>query len=57
MTGWGRQPTGSCAKYFIWPYELVVYAQPRIYPGEWDTQTPWRFWDTFIDNDPKQKDR
>ena len=24
----------------------MVYAQPSIYPGEWDTQTPLGFWDT-----------
>ena len=23
-----------------WPYEQMVYAQPRICPGEWDAQTP-----------------
>ena len=22
----------------------MVYAQPRIYPGEWGTQTPMQFW-------------
>ena len=24
----------------------MVYAQPRIYPGEWDAQTPQGFWDS-----------
>ena len=24
----------------------MVYAQPRICPGEWDAQTPLGFWDT-----------
>ena len=24
----------------------MVYAQPRICPGEWDTQSPLGFWDT-----------
>ena len=24
----------------------MVYAQPSICPGEWDTQTPLGFWDT-----------
>ena len=24
----------------------MVYAQPNICPGEWDTQTPLGFWDT-----------
>ena len=27
----------------IWPYEEIVYAQPSISPGEWDTQTPMEF--------------
>ena len=30
----------------VWPYEQNVYAQPRICPGEWDTQTPLGFWNT-----------
>ena len=29
----------------IWPYEQMVYAQPRICPGEWDAQTSQGFWD------------
>ena len=29
----------------IWPYEQIVYAQPRICPGEWDAQNPLEFWD------------
>ena len=24
----------------------MIYAQPRICPGEWDAQTPLGFWDT-----------
>ena len=28
----------------IWPFEQMVYAQQRICPGEWHTQTPLRFW-------------
>ena len=27
----------------IWSYEQVVYAQPRIRSGEWDTQTSLGF--------------
>ena len=27
-------------------YEQMVYAQPRICPGEWDPQTPMGFWHT-----------
>ena len=30
----------------IWPYEQMVYAQPRICPGKWDIQTPLGFWGT-----------
>ena len=30
----------------LWPCELMVYAQARIRPGEWDKQTPQGFWDT-----------
>ena len=33
-------------KIEIWPYEQVVYAQPRVCPGEWDAQTSPGFWDT-----------
>ena len=29
----------------IRPYEQMIYAQPRICPGEWDPQTPLGFWD------------
>ena len=28
-------------------YKQMVYAQPRIYPREWDTQTPLGLWDTI----------
>ena len=30
----------------VWPYKQMVYAQKRICPGEWDTQTPLGFWHT-----------
>ena len=30
----------------IWPVEQVVYARPRICPGEWDAQTSQGIWDT-----------
>ena len=30
----------------IWPDEQIVYAQPRICPGEWEAPTPLGFWDT-----------
>ena len=29
----------------IWLYENMLYSQPRICPGGWDTQTPLGFWD------------
>ena len=31
-------------KIEIWPYEQMVYAQPRICPGKWDAQTRLGFW-------------
>ena len=27
----------------IWPYEQMVYAQPRICPRNWDEQIQWDF--------------
>ena len=39
-------PLGIVQEIEIWPYEQVVYAQPRICSGEWDTQTSLGFWDT-----------
>ena len=39
-------PLGVVQEILIWPYEQVVYAQPRIYPREWDAQTSLGFWDT-----------
>ena len=30
----------------VWLYKQMVYAQPRICLGEWDTQTSPRLWDT-----------
>ena len=35
-----------CKKIEIWQYEQVVYAQPRICPGEWDTEISLGFRDT-----------
>ena len=35
-----------CKKIQIWPYEQMVYTQPSICPGKWDTKTPQRFWHT-----------
>ena len=39
-------PLGIVHKIEVWPYEQMVYAQSRIFPEEWDTQTPQGFWDT-----------
>ena len=39
-------PLGTVQEIENWPYEQMVYAQPSIYPGEWDVQTPLGFWDT-----------
>ena len=30
----------------IWPYEQMVYAQPRIHPGDWDVPSSSKFWVT-----------
>ena len=30
----------------IWLYEQMIYAQPKIYPGKWNTQNSLRIWDT-----------
>ena len=38
-------PLGIVQEIEIWPYEQMVYAQPRMCPGEWDTQSPQEFWD------------
>ena len=37
-------PLGIVQEIEIWPYEQMVYAQPRICPGERDAQNPLRFW-------------
>ena len=39
-----NNPLGIVQDISIWPYEKMVYAQPKISPGEWHTQTPMRFW-------------
>ena len=41
----------------IWPYKQMVYAQPRIYPGKWHTQTPLGFWSTNGSPNPSQTTR
>ena len=44
----GRQGDllGIVQEFEIWLYEQMIYAQPRICPGEWIVQTPLEFWDT-----------
>ena len=39
-------PLGIVQEIYIWPYEQVVYAQPRIRPGKRDAQSSLGFWDT-----------
>ena len=39
-------PLGIVQEIKIRPCEHVVYAQPRIPPGEWGTQNFLGFWDT-----------
>ena len=41
----------------IWPYYLMVFAQTRIHPREWDTQISLGFWDTNRSPNPGQKTR
>ena len=36
---------GKMQEIEIWPYKQMVYAQPRICLGEWDTHTYMGFWD------------
>ena len=45
MGGQG-DPLGTVLEIEVWPHEQMVYAQLRICPWEWDTQTPLGFWDT-----------
>ena len=49
--GWRVNPLGIVQEIEIWPYEQMIYAQPRICPGEWDTQASLGFWN----NGPKDK--
>ena len=46
LLGGQGDPQGDVQEIEIWPYEQMVYEQPRICPGEWHTQTPLGFWDT-----------
>ena len=41
----------------IRPYEEVVYAQPRIRPGEWDAQNSLIFSDTNVSPNLSQTTR
>ena len=44
--GWEGDPMGIVQEILVWPYQRVVYEQPRIHPGEWDAQNSPGFWDT-----------
>ena len=44
--GVNRDLLGIVQEIEVWPYEQMVYAQPRICPGEWYTQTPLGLGDT-----------
>ena len=44
--GGQSDPLGNVQEIEVWLYEQMVYAQPRICPGEWYTQTPLGFSDT-----------
>ena len=37
----------------IWPYEQMLFAQPRINPGKWDARS-LRFWDINGSLNPSQ---
>ena len=39
-------PLGILQEISTWANEQMVYAQPRICPGEWHTQTPLELWHT-----------
>ena len=45
MNGHG-DPLGIMQEIEVWPYAHMVYAQPKICPGEWDAQNPLQFLDT-----------
>ena len=38
-------PLGIVHEIEVWPYKKMVYAQPRICPGEWHTKIPLISWD------------
>ena len=38
----------------IWPYEQMVYVQPRIRPGKWNALNSQGFWDTNRSPDPDE---
>ena len=46
MLGGESDPQGIVQEVWIWPYQKMIYAQPRIHPGEWDSQTSLGSWDT-----------
>ena len=36
---------GKVIHWELWPYKQMVYVQPRICPGEWNTQTHLGYWE------------
>ena len=57
LGGGGKWATGIVQEIKIRPYEQMVYAQPNICPGEWDTKTLMRFWHTNWSHNLGQKTR
>ena len=37
-------PLGDVQEIEIWPYELMVYAQPNSSPRKWHAWTPMGLW-------------
>ena len=46
LLGGQGDPLGIVQAVEVWPNEQMVYAQPRICPGEWDAKSPRGFWDS-----------
>ena len=44
ITGWGRW--SILQEVYIWPYEVITWAQLGICPRKWDIQTSLGFWNT-----------
>ena len=44
VTGWARGSNGNCVRNLNLIYDQMVYKQPCICPGKWDTKTLQGFW-------------